>query len=88
MLGGSAVCGALESVLEELGGVDDTVVLIGDGWLCKIVMAELNGFGVEKRIGIGIGNLGAAVVFEGGADVEAITVAGVPGAVGVDRVVD
>ena len=43
---------------------------------------------MEKCLGRGVDNLETVVVFEGGADVEAVVVAEVLGAAGVDWVVD
>ena len=45
MPGDSTVHGALEGIQEEVDGVED-VVLVGDGRLGKVVVAELNGLGV------------------------------------------
>ena len=48
-----------------------------DGWMRKVVMAEFNSVGDKEGFGDSVDDLEAAVVFQGGADVEAV--AGVEG---------
>ena len=43
-----------------------------DGWMRKVVMAEFNSVGDKEGFGGGVDNLEAAVLFQGGADVEAV----------------
>ena len=59
-------------------GVDEAIFMC-DGWMRKVVMAELNSVGDKDGFGGGVDDLEAAVVFQGGADVEAVAGAEGPG---------
>ena len=52
-------------------GVEEAIVVSG-GWLRKVVVAELKIVGDKDGFCGGVEDLEAAVVFQGGADVEAV----------------
>ena len=62
-------------------GVEEAIFM-SDGWMCKVVMAEFNSVGDREGFCGGVDNLEAAVVLQGGADVEAVSVAEGPGGTG------
>ena len=62
-------------------GVEEAI-LVCDGWMHKVAMAEFNSVRDKEGFGGGVDDLKAAVVFQGGADVEAVAGAEGPGGVG------
>ena len=79
--------GLFEGAGEEVEGVEESI-FVCDGWMREVVVAEFNGVGDEEGFGGGVDNLEAAVVFQGGADVEAVAGAEGPGGSGGGIVVD
>ena len=69
--------GVFDHTREEVQGVDDMVAL-GYCGLDEVVVEKHNGDGVAKGFGDAIHNEEAAVVVEGGTDVEALVAAEVP----------
>ena len=68
--------------------VVEEAIFVSGGWLLEVGMAELNGVGDKGGFCGGVDDLEAAVVFQGGADVEAVAGAEGPGGVGGGIVVD
>ena len=68
-------------------GVEEAIFVSG-GWLRKVVMAELNGVGDMGGFCGSFDDLEAAVVFQGGANIESIVGVEGPGGAGVELVVD
>ena len=68
-------------------GVDEAICVSG-GWLRYVVMAELNGVGDKGGFSCGVDYLEAAVMLQGGADLEAVVGAEGPGGAGKGLVVD
>ena len=68
-------------------GVEEAIFVSG-GWLRKVVMAEINGVGDKGGFCGGVDDLEAAVVLQGGADVEAVAGSEGPGGAGGGLVVD
>ena len=62
-------------------GVEEAI-FVSEGWLLKLVMAELNSVKEKERFCGSVDDLEAAVVFQGGADVEAVAGAEGPGGAG------
>ena len=60
-----------------------------DGWMCEVVVAEFTSVGDEEGFGGGVDDLEAAVVFQDGIHIEAVTGVEVPvgsgGGIGVDE---
>ena len=50
----------------------EEAIFVSGGWLRKVVMAEFNSVGDKDGFGGGVDDLEAAVVLQGGADVEAV----------------
>ena len=67
-------------------GVEEAI-FVSEGWLLKVVMAELNSVKDKEGFCGGVNNLEAAVVFHDGADVEDVAGAEVPGGAGGGLVV-
>ena len=65
----------------------EEAIFVSEGWLLKVAMAELNSVGDKERFCGGVNNLEAAVVFQGGANVEAVAGAEGPGGAGGGLVV-
>ena len=65
----------------------EEAIFVSEGWLLKVVMAELNSVGDKEGFCGGFDVLEAAVVFQGCADVEAVAGAEVPGGAGGGLVV-
>ena len=65
----------------------EEAIFVSEGWLLKVGMAELNSVGDKEGFCGGVDNLGAAVVFQGRADVEAVAGAEGPGGAGGGLVV-
>ena len=59
-------------------GVEEAIFVSG-GWLCEVVMAEINGVGDKGGFCGSFDDLEAAVVLQGGDDVEAVAGAEGPG---------
>ena len=59
-------------------GVDEAI-FVSEGWLLKVVMVEINSVGDKEGFCGGVNDLEAVVVFQGGADVEAVAGAEGPG---------
>ena len=57
----------------------EEAIFVCDGWMRKVVMGEFNIVGDKEGFGGGFNDLEAVVVFQGGADVEAIAGAEGPG---------
>ena len=57
----------------------EKAIFVNGGWLRKVVMAELNSVGDKDIFCGGVDDLKAAVVLQGGADVEAVAGAEGPG---------
>ena len=81
LLGSGTFCGVLESVGQEVDGMEDAV-FISDSGLGEVVVAELYSFRVEQRLGGGVDNMEVAVVLKCGPDVEAVAATEVLGAAG------
>ena len=77
----------MEGVGNEVYSVED-VVFVHDSGLGKIVVSEFDSVREEKGLGGIVGNVEAAVVIEGRADVEAITASEGPGRACAGFVVD
>ena len=65
----------------------EEAIFVSGGWFLKVVMVELNSVGDKEGFCGGVDDLEAAVVFQGGADVEAIAGAEGPGGEGGGLVV-
>ena len=52
-------------------GVEEAI-FVCDGWMRKVLMAEFNSVGDKEGFCGGVDDLEAAVVFQGGSDVEAV----------------
>ena len=61
---------------------------MSDGWMRKVVMAEFNSVGDKNGFCGGVDDLEAALLLQGGANVEAVAGAEGPGGAGGGRVVD
>ena len=79
--------GLFEGAGEEVEGMEDSI-FVRDGWMRKLFVVESNSVGDEEGSGGGVDDLESAVVFQGGADVEAVTGAEGPGGSGGGLVVD
>ena len=79
--------GFLQGAGEEVKGVEEAIC-VSVGWFREVVMAELNGVGDKGRFFGGVDDLEAAVVLQGGADVEAVAGAEGPGGADERLVVD
>ena len=66
----------------------EELIFVRDGWIRKVVVAEFNSVGDEEVFGGGVEDLEVEVVFQGGADVEAVAGAEGPGGSGGGLVVD
>ena len=60
----------------------EEAIFVSEGWLLKVVMAELDSVGDKEVFCGGVDDLQAAVVFQGGADVEAVAGVQGPGGAG------
>ena len=87
MLGDSNCWSILEGIGEEVESMEDEV-FVSDGWLGEVVVMEFDCVREEKGFGGGVDNVEAAVVIEGGSNVETITAAEVPGLTCAGFVVD
>ena len=65
----------------------EEAIFVSGGWLLKIVMEELNSVGDKEVFRGRVDNLEAAVVFQGGENIEAVAGAEGPGGAGVGLVV-
>ena len=79
--------GLFEGAIEEVEGVEESI-FVRDGWMHKVVLAEFKSVGDEEGFGGGDDNLKAAVVFQGGANVEDVAGAEGLGVSGGGLVVD
>ena len=79
--------GLFEGAREEVEVVEE-LIFVRDGWMHKVVVAEFNSVGDEEGLGGFVKVLEAAVVFQGGADVEVVTGAEGPEGLGGGFVVD
>ena len=68
-------------------GMEESIFM-RDGWMREVVVAEFNIVRDEEGFGGGVDDLEAAVVFQGGADVEGVAGAEGPGGLGGGLVVD
>ena len=66
----------------------EEAIFVSGGWLREVVMAELNCVGDKGEFCGGSDNLEAALVFQGGADVESVAGTEGPGGAGGGLVVD
>ena len=66
----------------------EEAICVSGGWLREVVMAELNCVGDKGGFCGGVDDLEAAVVLQGGADVEAVAGSEGPGGAGGGLVVD
>ena len=66
----------------------DEVIFVSRGWLREVILAELNGVRDNGGFRGGVDDLEAAVVFQDGADVEAVVGTEGPGGAGGGLVVD
>ena len=66
----------------------EEAIFVSGGWLREVVIAELNGVGYKGGFCGGVDDLEAAVVFQSGADLEAVVDAEGPGGAGRGLVVD
>ena len=78
---GNSGGGLFEGAGEEVEGMEESI-FVRDGWMCEVVVAEFNSVGDEKGFVGGVDDLEAAVVFQGGANVESVVGAEVPGGSG------
>ena len=60
----------------------EEAIFVCDGWMRKVVMAELNSVGDKEVFHGSVDNLEAAVVFQGGAGIESVAGAEGPGGMG------
>ena len=65
----------------------EEAIFVSDGWMRKLVMAEFNSVVDKGGFCGGVNHLGASVVFQGGADIEAVAGAEGPGGAGGGLVV-
>ena len=78
--------GLFEGAGEEVEGMEESI-FVRDRWMCKVVVAEFNCVGDEEGFSGGVDDLEAAVVFQVGADVDAVAGAEGPGGAGGGLVV-
>ena len=67
-------------------GVEEAI-FVSDGWMSKAVMSEFGSVRDKEGFCCGVNDLEAAVVFQGGVDVEAVAGAEGPGGTGGGLVV-
>ena len=79
--------GLFEGAGEEVEGMEESI-FVRDGWMRKVIVAEFKSVGDEEVFGSGVDDLEAAVVFQGGAGVEAVAGAEGPASSGGGIVVD
>ena len=79
--------GLFDGAGEEVEGVEESI-FVRDCWMRDVVVVEFNSVGDEEGFSGGVENLEAAVVFQVGANVEAVTGAEGPGGSGEGLVVD
>ena len=77
----------MEGVGDKVESMEDAV-FISDGWLGEVVVAEFDRVKEEKSFGGGVDDVEAAVVIEGGSNVEAIAAVKGPGLACAGFVVD
>ena len=75
-----------EGAGEELEGMEEAI-FVCDGWMRKVVRVEFNSVGDKEGFRGGDDNLEAAVLFQGGDNIEAVAGAEGPGSAGGGLVV-
>ena len=66
----------------------EKLIFVCDGWMHEVVVAEFNSVGDEEGFGGGVDDLTAAVVFQGGDEIEVVGGTEFPGGSGGGLVVD